>query len=133
MQKILKDRTLETRSRFGRTRSNAADIRALIISPTRELAEQIAVEAQKVAQKTGVIVQTAVGGTRKREGLLRIQREGCHILVGTPGRLIDIFSDPTSGVGAPKLNALVLDEADRLLDIGFAPDIEQLQSYLPDR
>ncbi|EEH39984.2 ATP-dependent RNA helicase mss116 [Paracoccidioides lutzii Pb01] len=133
VQNILKDQQLAQRARNNRSRSNASDIRALIISPTRELAEQIAVEAKKLVSNTSVIVQTAVGGTRKREGLMRIQHEGCHILVGTPGRLIDIFSDPTSGVSAPKLSALVLDEADRLLDIGFAPDIQELQSYLPRR
>jgi ATP-dependent RNA helicase MSS116 len=113
-------------------RSKPGDIRALIISPTRELAEQIAVEARKVASSTGIVVQTAVGGTQKREGLRRILMEGCHVLVGTPGRLKDILSDPDSGVRAPKLGALVLDEADRLLDDGFGPEIEEIQTYLPD-
>lgn len=121
-------------SDFDRRRRNqAGDIRAIIISPTRELAEQIATEALKVVGRTGLVVQTAVGGTQKREGLRNIQRKGCHILVGTPGRLIDIFSDPMSGVRAPNLSALVLDEADRLLDLGFAPAIEELQSYFPKR
>ena len=109
------------------------DIRAIIISPTRELAEQIAVEAQKVVRNTGVIVQTAVGGSAKTQGLRKIQREGCHILVGTPGRLKDILSDPYSQVRAPKLSAFVLDEADRLLDQGFAPDIQEIQDLLPRR
>ena len=109
------------------------DIRAIIISPTRELAEQIAVEAQKVVKNTGVIVQTAVGGSAKAYGLRKIKNEGCHILVGTPGRLNDILSDEYSGVRAPKLSALVLDEADRLLDQGFAPEIENIQKLLPDR
>lgn len=109
------------------------DIRAIIISPTRELAEQIAVEARKVTRGTGVIVQTAVGGTRKREGLRTIQHEGCHVLVGTPGRLYDILSDPYSGVKAPNLSALVLDEADRLLDQGFSQEIEDIQKQLPSR
>jgi ATP-dependent RNA helicase MSS116 len=128
---LLQDSSLERRNRVS-LRSNASDIRAIIISPTRELAEQIAVEARKIVSSTGVIIQTAVGGTQKREGLRRIQREGCHILVGTPGRLKDILSDPTSGVKTPKLNSFVLDEADRLLDEGFAPDIEEIASYLPD-
>ncbi|OXV11375.1 hypothetical protein Egran_00862 [Elaphomyces granulatus] len=134
LQSILRDPSLSQNraSRYGHGRSTAADIRAIIISPTRELAEQIAVETEKLAASTGVIVQTAVGGTRKREGLYRIQHQGCHVLVGTPGRLKDILSDPTSGVKAPKLTALVLDEADRLLDDGFAPEIEAIQSYLPD-
>ncbi|KAL1961969.1 hypothetical protein VTN77DRAFT_704 [Rasamsonia byssochlamydoides] len=129
---LLQDPSLERRG-GQELRTNAADIRAIIVSPTRELAEQIAVEAVKVASSTGVIIQTAVGGTRKKEGLRRIQENGCHVLVGTPGRLVDILSDPSTGVRAPKLSAFVLDEADRLLDQGFAPQIEEIQSYLPNR
>ena len=112
---------------------SSTDIRAIIISPTRELAEQIAVEAKKVTRDTGVIVQTAVGGSQKSVGLRKIKMEGCHILVGTPGRLNDILSDPYSQVRAPKLSAFVLDEADRLLDQGFAPEIQAIQDLLPDR
>ena len=119
------------RKRYG----TPSDIRALIISPTRELAEQIAVEARKICRSadTGIVVQTAVGGTQKSMGLRRIQQEGCHILVGTPGRLKDIFSDPGTGVQAPALNSLVLDEADRLLDQGFSREIEEIVDLLPDR
>lgn len=132
LQNILRDSRLEKRIGGKLQTANASDIRAIIVSPTRELAEQIAVEAVKVASSTGVVIQTAVGGTRKREGLLRIQMNGCHLLVGTPGRLKDVLSDPYSGVRAPKLSAFVLDEADRLLDDGFAPEIEEIQRYLPD-
>ena len=133
MQNILSDPTLNTKQDHGRRgQASAADIRALIISPTRELAEQIAVEAMKVAAGTGLKVQTAVGGTQKRAGLQRIQRMGCHLLVGTPGRIKDIFSDPYSGVSAPRLNTLILDEADRLLDQGFAPEVQAIQELLPD-
>lgn len=126
------DPKLEIRSRLGRSGSST-DIRAIIISPTRELAEQIAVEARKVAKNTAVIVQTAVGGTAKAMGLRAIMREGCHVLVGTPGRLNDILSDPYSKVRAPNLSCLVLDEADRLLDQGFAPEIRAIQDLLPNR
>ena len=82
---------------------------------------------------TGVVVQTAVGGTHKAAGLREIRNRGCHILVGTPGRLKDLLSDSYSGVEAPNLSALVLDEADRLLDQGFAPEIAEIQRYLPNR
>ena len=126
---ISHDPRLETR----KTRTSAPDIRALIISPTRELAEQIAVEARKVARNTGVIVQTAVGGSAKAFGLRRIMTQGCHVLVGTPGRLNDILSDRFSQIETPNLSALVLDEADRLLDQGFAPDIQAIQNLLPRR
>ncbi|KAL4913510.1 P-loop containing nucleoside triphosphate hydrolase protein [Aspergillus aurantiobrunneus] len=136
MERLLSDpsiqRSTDRRRGRGRGRGPATDIRTIIISPTRELAEQIAVEARRVAAGSGLIVQTAVGGTQKRLGLQRIRHEGCHILVGTPGRLNDILSDPTSGVAAPKLSAFVLDEADRLLDDGFAPELMQIQQLLPD-
>lgn len=133
LQKIINvDPSLEKRSGV-RLSGDSTDIRAIIVSPTRELAEQIAVEARKVTTDTGVIVQTAVGGSAKREGLRKMKIEGCHILVGTPGRLNDILSDPYSQVRAPKLNCFVLDEADRLLDIGFAPDIRRMQDHLPNR
>lgn len=120
----------QQRARYG---ERASDIRAIIISPTRELAEQIAAEAKKLTQDTGVIVQTAVGGTQKSFHLRQMKQEGCHILVGTPGRLNDILSDEYSGVRAPKLTALVLDEADRLLDQGFFPAIQEIQRNLPAR
>lgn len=64
--------------------------------------------------------------------LHKTQREGCHILIGTPGRLLDILSDPLSGVEAPNLNALVMDEADRLLDDGFTREIDEIKTHLPD-
>lgn len=112
-------------------RTTADDIRGLIISPTRELAEQIAAEAKKLTRHTGIIVQTAVGGTQKSAGLRAIQREGCHLLVGTPGRLKDILTDPYSRVEAPDLNALVFDEADRLLDQGFWPEMQEIMRQLP--
>ncbi|KIX03401.1 uncharacterized protein Z518_06953 [Rhinocladiella mackenziei CBS 650.93] len=107
------------------------DIRALIISPTRELAEQIAAEAKKITYGTNVQVQTAVGGTQKGYHLKLMQRAGCHILVGTPGRVKDLLSDQYSGVRLHNIDTFVLDEADRLLDIGFAPDIAEIQSYMP--
>ncbi|KAI5868535.1 ATP-dependent RNA helicase mss116 [Durotheca rogersii] len=116
---------------FGRSRPSSEDIRALILSPTRELAEQIGVEARKLAQHTGIVVQTAVGGTRKREALWNMQRQGCHVLVATPGRLHDILSDPSTRVAAPNLQAFVLDEADRMLDVGFSEAIQDIQALLP--
>lgn len=60
-------------------------------------------------------------------------REGCHLLVGTPGRLQDLLGDEYSGIRAPNLTTLVLDEADRLLDDGFSKDIEAIMDLLPNR
>jgi ATP-dependent RNA helicase MSS116 len=116
----------------GYKRAKADDIRAIVISPTRELAEQIAVEAKKVTEGTGIVVQVAVGGTQKRAMLDKTRREGCHLMIGTPGRLNDILGDPYSGIKAPNLNALVMDEADRLLDDGFQAEIDQIREHLPD-
>jgi ATP-dependent RNA helicase MSS116 len=116
----------------GYKRAKPDDIRAIIISPTRELAEQIAVEAKKVVSGTGIVVQVAVGGTQKRAMLQKTQREGCHLMIATPGRLFDILSDPYSGVKAPKLSALVMDEADRLMDDGFQKEIDEIKNFLPD-
>lgn len=130
VQRILQDPSLESASRRY---ASAGDIRAVIISPTRELAEQIAVEAKKIVSGTAVRVQTAVGGTQKSRHLQQMQREGCHILVGTPGRVLDILSDNTSGVSLENIETFVLDEADRLLDIGFAPAIAEIQSFMPKR
>ncbi|KAH6635332.1 P-loop containing nucleoside triphosphate hydrolase protein [Chaetomium sp. MPI-SDFR-AT-0129] len=115
-----------------RRRASAKDIRAIILSPTRELAEQIGVEATRLCQGTGVIVQTAVGGTQKNMMLRRVHVEGCHLLVATPGRLHDLLSDPQSGIEATNVTALVLDEADRMLDVGFKAELETIVRFLPD-
>ncbi|CAD6445782.1 c6d9b6ad-aaf7-4bfd-8912-4ed2c9670287 [Sclerotinia trifoliorum] len=132
IQNILeKSPELASRQRYSRARPS--DIRAIIISPTRELAEQIAVEAVKITRNTDLIVQVAVGGSSKREMLRKVQREGCHILVGTPGRLQDLLTDEYSQVSAPGITTLVLDEADRLLDDGFSKDIENIEALLPNR
>ncbi|KAI1342339.1 ATP-dependent RNA helicase mss116 [Xylariaceae sp. FL0016] len=123
----------ELSHRVRYARASSRDIRAIILSPTRELAEQIGVEARKLAQHTGIVVQTAVGGTQKRESLNRMRREGCHILVATPGRLQDLLTDPAAGVAAPHLQAFVLDEADRMLDVGFSADIRNILDMMPPR
>ncbi|GAP82466.2 putative dead box RNA helicase protein [Rosellinia necatrix] len=129
-QRVLMDQPLLA-DRRERRRPSSTDIRAIILSPTRELAEQIGVEARKLAVGTNIVVQTAVGGTRKREALAKMWREGCDILVATPGRLNDLLSDESARVAAPNLQAFVLDEADRMLDVGFADEIRSIQDYLP--
>jgi ATP-dependent RNA helicase MSS116 len=96
------------------------------------LAEQIAVEAKKITRETSVKVQVAVGGNSKRAMLRQMQFEGCHLLVATPGRLIDLLTDPYSKVSAAGLTTLVLDEADRMLDLGFSEAVAEIQSLLPD-
>lgn len=112
-------------------RASASDIRGIVLSPTRELAEQIAAEATALTRNTGLVVQTAVGGTNKRFMLQKTQREGCHLLVATPGRLNDLLSDERSNIGAPDLAAMVLDEADRMLDVGFEKELNSILDMLP--
>jgi len=127
---IRKNPDLAVRKRYSKAR--ASDIRALILSPTRELAEQIATEASKLCAQTDLIVQVATGGNSKRMMLQKTRQEGCHILVATPGRIMDLLSDPYSGIRAPELTTLVLDEADRMLDEGFSRDVDEIQRMLPD-
>ncbi|KAK5660229.1 hypothetical protein OQA88_12763 [Cercophora sp. LCS_1] len=132
LQRILrKQPELATRARRIRPRSD--DIRAIVVSPTRELAEQIAVEASKIVRGTGIVVQCAVGGTQKGSMLRKTQREGCHILVATPGRLYDLLSDPSARIAAPNLEALVLDEADRMMETGFSEELANITQLLPNR
>ena len=90
-------------------------------------------EASKLCNNTDLIVQVAVGGNNKAAMLRKTQREGCHILVATPGRLNDLLTDPYSRIAAPDLTTLVLDEADRLLDAGFSKDVEDIIDLLPSR
>lgn len=127
VQRMLRDRE------FGNSRPSIGDTRALIISPTRELAEQIGEEAKKIVRGTRVQVQMAVGGTQKQYHLKLMQRMGCHILVGTPGRVKDLLSDTYSGLKLDQIQTFVLDEADRLLDVGFADDIREIQTFMPSR
>lgn len=131
IQRIIQaDPSLATRSM---TKARSDDIRAIIISPTRELAEQIGTEARKLCRHTGVVVQTAVGGMNKSMMLRKTKYEGCHLLVGTPGRLNDLLSDDYSGIDAPNLAALCLDEADRMLDVGFERELQDIVRMLPNR
>ena len=88
-------------------------------------------EASRLVENTNIILQLGVGGTSKGYHLDKLRREGCHVLIGTPGRLKDLLSDPHSDVRAPNLSALVLDEADRLLDDGFGPEIKLIEKLLP--
>jgi ATP-dependent RNA helicase MSS116 len=125
------DPSLASKSASYEARSD--DIRGIVMSPTRELAEQIAVEANNLAKNTGIVVQVAVGGTDKRSMLYKTQRQGCHLLVATPGRLKDLLDDDRSGIDAPNLAAFVMDEADRMLDAGFETQLNDIQRHLPSK
>ena len=102
--------------------------RAFMLAPTRELAVQIAKDAEVLGKHTGLIVGLAFGGTDYEKQRAHIQ-SGIDILVGTPGRIIDYFKQ-----GVFKLDQVqvaVLDEADRMFDLGFIKDIRYLLRRLP--
>jgi ATP-dependent RNA helicase MSS116 len=105
----------------------------LAISPTRELVIQIATEAKKLLQRfPGIHVATAIGGTNKDTEARKIFK-GCQVLVATPGRLLDHLSEENMQHQLSALNTLVLDEADRMLDMGFLPDIKKIIAHLPQK
>ncbi|KAG5628481.1 hypothetical protein H5410_000198 [Solanum commersonii] len=96
---------------------------ALILSPTRELSCQIHDEAKKFSYQTGVKVVVAYGGAPINQQLRELER-GVHILVATPGRLVDLLE--RARVSLQMIRYLALDEADRMLDMGFEPQIRKI-------
>lgn len=96
---------------------------AIIVAPTRELINQIYMEARKFAYGTCVRPVVVYGGVSTGYQIRELCR-GCNILCGTPGRLLDMIN--RGKVGLTKLRYLVLDEADRMLDMGFEPDMRRL-------
>ena len=107
----------------------------LILSPTRELAVQIAAEATRLVSRlrTPLPVHTAYGGTGKTSTLSRFRTGNPKILVATPGRLNDYLSEVDVRERFLGMKTLVLDEADRMLDAGFLPDILKILSALPSK
>jgi ATP-dependent RNA helicase DDX3X len=90
---------------------------ALILAPTRELAQQIYEEAQRFTYSTGIACVCIYGGADIKDQLRQIERFGCDLLVGTPGRLVDLLE--RGRIAMTNTRFLVLDEADRMLDMGF--------------
>lgn len=122
---------LQTMLRRPSSRGN--NISLLVISPTRELALQIAKEAEALLQRLPQYkVCTAIGGTNKDMEQKRILR-GCNILIGTPGRLNDHLEEQSVVHMLQSLDTFVLDEADRLLDMGFIPQLKKIVGSLPNR
>lgn len=110
-------------------------VAVLILSPTRELALQIAAEASRLVSrlKTPLQVHTAFGGTAKASNLSRFRNGDPKILVATPGRLNDYLSELDVRAKFDEMKTLVLDEADRMLDAGFLPDILKVLRALPSK
>ncbi|MCF0221592.1 MAG: DEAD/DEAH box helicase, partial [Fibrobacter sp.] len=101
---------------------------ALILVPTRELAIQVQDEVQKLSEGTG-IKSVAIFGGVSYEPQLKALKEGVHIIVATPGRLMDHVS--RGNVDFLDIRDLVLDEADEMLSMGFYPDMQKIRRYLP--
>lgn len=100
---------------------------ALILAPTRELAMQIVEQSRPIARARALSITAVYGGVgieRQAKGARR-----AHILVATPGRLLDLIG--RDAVSLANVRALVLDEADRMLDMGFRPDVDRIVSRIP--
>jgi len=108
--------------------SSNVKLRSLIVTPTRELAIQIDENITAYAKHTGIRNTVIFGGVKQGKQVARIQR-GVHILVATPGRLLDLIDQ--GHVSLDDIKIFVLDEADRMLDMGFINDIRKMLKLLP--
>ena len=103
--------------------------RALVVVPTRELAIQVAGDLRMAGSGLGTRVLTLYGG-RAYEPQIEALRAGIDVVVSTPGRLLDLVGQRHLGLG--DVRTLVLDEADKMLDLGFLPDVERILQLTPD-
>jgi ATP-dependent RNA helicase DeaD len=104
------------------------EAQVLVLTPTRELSEQVAEEARRLSSHHPVRVATCVGG-KKITQQINALKSGAQIVVGTPGRVLDLLRRQLLRLDS--LKVIVLDEADRMLDIGFRPDIERILRQCP--
>jgi ATP-dependent RNA helicase RhlB len=120
--------TLFTRLLTQERRGDKRQPRALILAPTRELVVQIEKDAQQLGQECGFTIQAIYGGVDymlQRNAL----REGADVVIGTPGRLIDYLKQKVYSIGS--VEVLVIDEADRMFDMGFIADLRFILRRLP--
>ncbi len=113
---------------FQQLKKNLHDPRAVIVLPTRELAMQVAAEAEKFGKYIGLRVVLAYGGTSTHDQRRQLM-DGCDLLVATPGRLLDFVN--SAWLSLRKVRFLILDEADRMLDMGFIKDIDAILKRTP--
>ena len=121
------ERSAKHNAKRGDDKRNAYP-RALIITPTRELAAQIDAVAKSVCASTGQQAVIVTGGARYKHQITALQK-GCDVLVATPGRLIDLLDKKHTSL--ENIQVLVLDEADRMLDMGFWPSVRRIMEQLP--
>lgn len=110
------------------SREHGRPPRVLVITPTRELAQQIARAAMIIGKCTGHYVTTVSGGTKYAKQRTDL-KGGTDILIATPGRLVDLME--RGAVDLSRLETLILDEADRMLDMGFLPDVSRIVDATP--
>ncbi len=115
---------------MGRLKTSQTSCQVLILVPTRELAQQVAAEAEMVFSGTGIETIAVYGGVGYGAQLDAFAR-GAQIVVGTPGRILDHLLKRSLSLA--DLSTLIFDEADRMLSIGFYPDMKDIQRYIPQR
>ncbi|MGB5324821.1 MAG: DEAD/DEAH box helicase, partial [Pseudomonadales bacterium] len=119
---------LERLSQGNKAKANR--VRALVLTPTRELAAQVHQSALDYGRHAGLNAHVVFGGVKINPQMMRL-RGGSDILVATPGRLLDLYQQ--NALKFEHLEVLVLDEADRMLDMGFIHDIRKIIALLPER
>ena len=117
---------LERLSKGSPAKSNQA--RALILTPTRELAAQVGASVSTYSKHLAIKSTEVFGGVKINPQMMRL-RKGVDVLVATPGRLLDLYNQ--NAIRFDHLEVLTLDEADRMLDMGFIHDIRKILSFLP--
>jgi len=110
-------------------KTGKGNVRALVLAPTRELANQIAKEGVLFAKYCNLAVRAVYGGVDYQKQMDYLQNKQCDLLVATPGRLLDFMNKRVVDLSSCKI--LVLDEADRMLDMGFIPDVRRIIGRLP--
>lgn len=120
---------LPTMATMAKTKKAGRKPRMLVVSPTRELAQQIAHACMQIARTTGQYVTTVFGGSSYSPQIKDLKR-GTDILIATPGRLNDLMERGVAKLG--DIEVLVLDEADRMLDMGFLPAMETIIAATPE-
>ena len=111
-------------------RANSNHIRALVLTPTRELAQQVADNVETYSEYLPLRSTVVYGGVKINPQMMRL-RGGVDVLVATPGRLLDLFNQ--NAIKFNKVEVLVLDEADRMLDMGFIHDLKKIMALLPQQ
>src|SRR5690606_21434926 len=111
-------------------RGKRGGIKAIILTPTRELAQQIDEQIFALGYHTGITSATVIGGS-DFSAQAKALKAGVDIVVATPGRFIDQYK--VVNIDLSSVEYLVLDEADRMLDMGFMPDMKKIISWLPPK